>query len=318
MDADPLLAINVFAALDPGVRAELARVVEERTLDTGGQVFAEGDPGDTVYAIAEGMVRIEKRIVAGEAASKTLSLLVRGELFGEMSVIDSQPRSASAVAAEPTRLFCVSRSAFEALLARNPQSAVGLLFSVMRAMNERVRRLNTSVVAYDEIGRAIGASEQLAPLLEQVLRQLLSAVGADRGLIFLKSEFHGVYEPRGWAGLAPDAAAGERSGDPASLVARVAEQRTGWVITDRTQDSRCERLERRTWETSSLLLAPITVPSGVLGLLVLGHPEVRRFDVNHLNLVEGIARQTAQAILNLRHREEQNSRARLGRQFVKF
>lgn len=318
MDAAELFAIDVFAALDAGVRGELAQVVEERTLSAGERIFDEGDPGDTVYAIAEGMVRIEKQIVAGEAASKTLSLLIPGELFGEMSVIDSQPRSASAVAAEPTRLFCVSRSAFEDLLARNPRPAVGLLFSVMRAMNERVRRLNTSVVAYDEVGRAIGTSEHLTPLLEQVLRQLLSATGAERGLIFLQSEFHAVYEPRGASGVATGAATHERPGDTGSLIARVAQQPDGWVITDRDQDPRCAGLERRGWEASSMLLVPIRTSTGGLGLLVLGHPEPRRFDINHLNLAGGIARQMAQAILNLRHREEQHSRARQGRQFVKF
>jgi len=318
MDATQLRSIEVFATLDDAVRSELAQVVEERRLGAGERVFAEGDPGDTLFAIAEGMIRIEKQIAAGETAAKTLSLLTRGELFGEMSVIDSRPRSASAVAAQPTRLFCVSRAAFEALLARNPQCAVGLLFSVMRAMNERVRRLNASVVAYDEVGRAIGASERLGPLLDQVLRQLQSAAGADRGLIFLKSEFRGEQEPRSGAGIPLGDVPVERAGDPGSLVAHVAAQTDGWVIGDRSADPRCHGLERRSWETPSLLLAPISVASGGLGLVVLGHPAPDRFDVNHLNLVEGIARQTAQAILNLRHREEQQSRARLGRQFVKF
>lgn len=318
MDAARLLAINVFAALDAGVLEELAHAVEERALSAGDRVFEEGEPGDTLYAIAEGMVRIEKRIVASEAASKTLSLLTQGELFGEMSVIDSQPRSASAVAAEPTRLFCISRSAFEALLARNPRPAVGLLFSVMRAMNERVRRINTSVVAYDEIGRAIGASEQLTPLLELVLRQLLSATGAQRGLIFLQSEFHPVYESCGAAGVTSGTINDERPGDDTRLISRVAHQHEGWLVRDRAQDPRCGGLQPRHWETASMLLVPVTVATGMLGVLVLGHEASGRFDVNHLNLAEGIARQTAQAILNLRHREEQNSRARQSRQYVKF
>ncbi|MBN8248522.1 MAG: cyclic nucleotide-binding domain-containing protein [Verrucomicrobia bacterium] len=318
MDATQLRSIQVFATLDDAVRAELAQVVEERRLEAGEQVFAEGDPGDTLFAIADGMIRIEKQIAAGETAAKTLSLLTRGELFGEMSVIDSRPRSASAVAAEPTRLVCVSRTAFEALLARNPQCAVGLLFSVMRAMNERVRRLNSSVVAYDEVGHAIGVSERLGPLLDQVLRQLQTATGADRGLIFLKSEFRGEQEPRSTMGIPLGDVPAERADDPASLAARVAAQAHGWLIGDRSADPRCSGLERRSWETSALLLAPITVASGGLGVVVLGHPEPGRFDVNHLNLAEGIARQTAQAILNLRHREEQQSRARLGLQFVKF
>lgn len=318
MDGDSLLVIEVFAALDPDIRAELARSVVVRELSGGERVFAEGDAGDTLFAIAGGRIRIEKQVAGDGVESKTLSLLSQGELFGEMSVIDSQPRSASAVAAEPTRLFCLSRTAFEDLLARNPQCAAGLLTSVMRAMNERIRRLNTGIVAYDEVGRAIGTCSQLPPLLEQVLRQLLPATGAEWGVIFLESEFHGILEARGWAGLKPEVLHAESPGDPGSLVAQVIRQKAGCLVSDRARDPRCTGLSSRAWEGASMILSPIIAPAGVLGVLILGHSGAGRFDVNHLNLAEGIARQTAQAIVNLRHREEQQSRARMGRQFVKF
>lgn len=318
MDPNTLQSIDVFAGLDPEVRAELAGVLVERSLQPGEAVFSEGDPGDTLYAIAEGMIRIQKRISADGPASKTLSLLTRGELFGEMSVLDSRPRSASAVADGPARLLCLPRTTFEGILTRNPRNAVALLSGVMRAMNERIRRLNAGVVAYDEVGRAIGSCDRLPPLLEQVLGQLLNAVGASLGVIFLESEFHRTLEPRGLAGISLDAVPTERPGDRASLAAHAMQSAAGWVVSDRDSDDRCRPFARRPWELRSLLLTPIAGSGGVLGLLILGHPEPHRFDVNHLNLAEGIARQTAQAIVNLRHREEQQSRARLGRQMVKF
>ncbi len=317
MDPDRLQSLAVFTGLDAAVLTELARVVEERSYADGERVFSEGDPGDMLFGVIDGVVRIQKQVGDDPRGAKTLSLLTRGELFGEMSVIDSKPRSASAVATGPTRLLALSRSAFEELLEHNQQSVVRILFSLMRAMNERIRRLNSSVIAYDETGRAIGTCNQLQPLLEQVLHQLIPALGAEFGLVFLNSEFRRELDCTCAIGLSPGDIPAESPGS-ISLVGQVLAEGTGVVVVNRSLDTRWTRVAPRSWEPTSLVLVPIPLGAGLLGLLVLGHSSPGRFDLNHLNLAEGIARQTAQAILNLRHRDEEQSRARLERRFVKF
>ena len=77
----------------------------------------------------------------------------------------------------------------------------------------------------------------------------------------------------------------------------------------------CERLG---FESASLLLSPITLESQLLGLIVLGGLQPDQFDLNALNLARGVARQAAQAILNARHREEQQALSRHSKQFVRF
>ena len=72
------------------------------------------------------------------------------------------------------------------------------------------------------------------------------------------------------------------------------------------------------FETASLLLSPITVEGQLLGLIVLGGNEHDQFDLNALNLARGVACQAGQAILNARHREEEQARSRHSRQFVRF
>jgi GAF domain-containing protein len=67
-----------------------------------------------------------------------------------------------------------------------------------------------------------------------------------------------------------------------------------------------------------MLLVPILVGPELLGVIFLGHQTAGHFDLNHLNLAKGVARQTAQAILNARHKEEEESRSRLERKFVRF
>jgi GAF domain-containing protein len=78
--------------------------------------------------------------------------------------------------------------------------------------------------------------------------------------------------------------------------------------------SQCARLG---FETASLLLAPIILSEQVLGLIALGGREPKQFGLNTLNLARGIARQAAQAILNTRHREEDEARARRSRQVAR-
>ena len=77
----------------------------------------------------------------------------------------------------------------------------------------------------------------------------------------------------------------------------------------------CARLG---FETASLLVCPITVEGQFLGLILLGGNARDHFDLNALNLARGVACQGAQAILNARHREEEQARSRHSRQFVKF
>jgi GAF domain-containing protein len=72
------------------------------------------------------------------------------------------------------------------------------------------------------------------------------------------------------------------------------------------------------FEPASLLLSPIAVEGQLLGLMVLGGNERDQFDLNALNLARGVARQAGQAILNARHREEEQARSRHSRQFVRF
>jgi GAF domain-containing protein len=79
-----------------------------------------------------------------------------------------------------------------------------------------------------------------------------------------------------------------------------------------------DAIPRLGFETPSLLWVPVSVEGGMLGLIVLGGRTSGQFDLNALNLVKGVARQAAQAILNARHREEDLARSRHARQFVRF
>lgn len=114
--------------LDPGL---IARIDGSRfSLSEGGVVFLKGDTGDSAYVVAKGLVEIRE----GGRVIETIDV---GELFGELAMIDSEPRSASAVAIGPTELIPIERSVFERMLETEP----GFALTVLRLMSRRLRAM---------------------------------------------------------------------------------------------------------------------------------------------------------------------------------
>lgn len=318
MNAADLKQIAVLRALDDAALTGLASALEERDCADGQAIFAEGDPGDAMFFLSAGSVRIEKQTGADAAGRKTLAVLETGDYFGEMSLFDQQPRSASAVAAGATRLLRLSQAAFETLQKEGSRAAMSVLFAMIRTSGERIRRLNAQVIVYDEIGKAIGESQNLEELLTVVLQQLCRATLADWGMIALRAQFSQRIEVRGLVDLELTAAQREDIAGGVGIVAQALQTGHAQLVRNLAEEEAFKAAERLGFESPALLLAPIQVGDQSLGLIVLGGQAPGQFDANDLNLARGVARQTAQAILNARHREEEQARTRHGRQFVRF
>ncbi len=111
--------------LSPSDRYLFAAFAEERRFSPESLIFAEGDPGNALYAIASGRVRISRRIAGGEEA---LAILSSGEIFGEMAILDPSAtgRSADARAHEEATLLVLTRSRFEGLERSDPDGCAEL------------------------------------------------------------------------------------------------------------------------------------------------------------------------------------------------
>jgi CRP/FNR family cyclic AMP-dependent transcriptional regulator len=112
----------------------------EKQLNTGEVLFKDGDPGDEMYLIKSGKVRISKP--AGDV-EKTLAVLKEGDFFGEMSVIDGSPRSATATAIEPTELVIFDREVFMNQVRENPliEYVLHTLIKRLRETDEQIKYL---------------------------------------------------------------------------------------------------------------------------------------------------------------------------------
>jgi CRP-like cAMP-binding protein len=145
-----LQKVPLFSQLAP---ADLQRVVEvarERSYPKNSVILFEDDPGDALYVVATGQVKV---VLIGEDGREViLSVLGEGEFFGEMALIDDEPRSAHVIAMEDSTLIVLRREDFQGILIHAP----GIALALLRELSRRLRRVDEkvgSLVLLDVHGR---------------------------------------------------------------------------------------------------------------------------------------------------------------------
>lgn len=184
MKADPreqidrLRSLALLRHLPDAKIAELARVLAVQTVPAGALVFEEGSPGDTMFLLALGQVRIEKQLEAGGFAE--LALLSPGDVFGEMALIERLPRSARAVARTDATMFVLGRRDLERWLASEPVMAVGLFVELLRVLSHRLRRSSQELVLLHDVGDlAVRRFDDEARFLDAVLQRMTPHLEGD-------------------------------------------------------------------------------------------------------------------------------------------
>jgi len=110
-----------------------------RFFDQGSQIFKENDEGTEMFIIIQGVVEIRK--ATGSSSSKVLTTLQKGDMFGEMAIIEKQPRSASAVAVQPTRVLVLNEKLYDSMIGTNPDFAR----KMNKVLSERIRRADAII-----------------------------------------------------------------------------------------------------------------------------------------------------------------------------
>lgn len=130
----------LFGALSDAQRADVAGITRSQTYQGGEIIFKEGEPGNRLFLIAQGEVRISRDVPgAGEEA---LAILRRPACFGEMAVFDRSERSTDAYANGPCTLVTIARPDLELLLEFDPELGYAVLKAVVRQLSTRLRGAN--------------------------------------------------------------------------------------------------------------------------------------------------------------------------------
>src|SRR5712691_3227079 len=134
MDAANLRSVPLFASLDSKATAELGEYLTIHDYPKSATIFRYGDPGDAMYLIDVGKVRISVTDADGHAV--TLAELGAGDFFGEMSMLDRRGRSADATVIEHARLAKLTRQDFLSFIVSDP----GIALEMLTALTRRLRR----------------------------------------------------------------------------------------------------------------------------------------------------------------------------------
>lgn len=125
----------------------LTSLSREKKLRPGEVLFREGDPGDAMYVVLEGRIRISK-IIPG-AGEEALAILERGDYFGEMALIDRQPRSAFAKAHDAGAVvLAIPKDVVEGLLDMRKVSSLRLLLILTGLVAKRLREIDDKLVGW--------------------------------------------------------------------------------------------------------------------------------------------------------------------------
>jgi CRP/FNR family transcriptional regulator, cyclic AMP receptor protein len=157
--SETLAGNGIFHEVDRAALSGLASRSQPVHFPRGHLAFAEGDPGDRLYVIIEGKVKIGRRSPCGR--DNLLTILGPSDVFGELSIFDPGPRTSSASAVTRVHAISIDRDAMSAWIARHPDIAGQLL----RLLARRLRHTNdslTDLVFTDAAGRVANQLLQLA------------------------------------------------------------------------------------------------------------------------------------------------------------
>ncbi len=125
--------VPLFSGMPPGELACLAGIAEEVVYSAGAPIINQGEHGDSMFLIAEGDVRIHRD-------ETELAILKHQDYFGEMSILDGEPRSASASAVSDCLLLRINQADFYDILCRHTE----VNLRIIRTLTRRLRKIETA------------------------------------------------------------------------------------------------------------------------------------------------------------------------------
>ena len=182
--ADFLSTVPLFRSLISSEVTAFALLAREKSYPKGSVILFEDDPGDSLFVVREGRVKVV--LVAEDGREVILGILGSGEYFGELALIDDQPRSAHVVAMEDSTLLVLRRDDFRKRVEQSPQVAWALLTDLSRRLRRADEKIG-SLVLLDVPGRIAGvildaAEEGGSDVIERPLthQTIAHVIGASR------------------------------------------------------------------------------------------------------------------------------------------
>jgi len=142
--------VPVFSQLPEGQLSLLTKVVSRKTFPRSTTIINAGDPTDALYIVISG--RLKVMMSDDEGREVILAILGQGEFFGEMGLVDDEPRSATVIAIEPCELLVMSKADFKKCLAENFDICMGVMRGLVKRLRDADKKIG-SLALMDVYGR---------------------------------------------------------------------------------------------------------------------------------------------------------------------
>jgi CRP/FNR family transcriptional regulator, cyclic AMP receptor protein len=128
-----LKGVDLFKGIPGEELSHIAQITDEVEFQPEQLIFKEGDQGDAMYLIVDGKVKVH-------SGAKVFAQLGQKQTFGEMSILDSEPRSASVTSLSDLTLLKIQREDFTEILAEKPEISLGIIKVLIGRLREANRR----------------------------------------------------------------------------------------------------------------------------------------------------------------------------------
>lgn len=177
-----LITVPLFKGLEPNVLQRFADATREKSYPRGSVILFEDDPGDALFIVREGRVKVV--LIGDDGREVILGVLGVGDHFGELALIDDQPRSAHVIAMEDATLLVLHRDDFKRRVEESPSVA----WALMQELSRRLRKADDKIgglVLLDVPGRiarllleaaeSAGSDALDRPLTHQTIANMIGA-----------------------------------------------------------------------------------------------------------------------------------------------
>lgn len=150
-----LRRVPLFASLTDTQVETLAAASTRRAFPKGRMIVAEGEPSQSLYILLSGRAKVQRSDSEGKEV--ILAVLTSGEFFGEMSLIDDAPRSASVITIESCDFMAIQKETFKQMLAQSPEMCQAIMRGLVKRLREADRKIETLALldVYGRVARVL-------------------------------------------------------------------------------------------------------------------------------------------------------------------
>ena len=258
---------------------------------TNGEVICrEGEKGEVMYVIQSGKVKITKHAHSDEV---TLANLESGDIFGEMSIFDKLPRSATATALGEARVLSIDKKKLFTTISHDPT----LVFKILETMSQRIRRLN------DNIAGLVEAKTEMLKVFcnidatcHMILSEAKNVIKADNGSIMLYDEKTNTLSINGAFGIEADRKLNFSVGE--GIAGDVMKSGRAELVNNVAID---QRYKEGDIHIRSMLCAPLKDSAGQIGVINMSLCSDRLFTIDDLKALNSLATFASGAIQNAKN-----------------